>query len=49
MRFNQGVVDVLNNVSMMGEPVRAAGEESYPTVAPALVVDKFRFSSVTKF
>jgi PmbA protein len=48
-RFNQGVLEMLSNVEMMGPSVRAAGEESFEMVVPAMKVRNFHFSEVTKF
>jgi PmbA protein len=48
-RFNQGVLEMLSNVEMMGPSVRAAGEESFDMVVPAMKVRNFHFSEVTKF
>jgi PmbA protein len=49
MRFNQSVVAMLNNVRMLGEPVRASGEEMFDMVVPAMKIDGFRFTEVTRF
>lgn len=48
-RFNQGILEMLSNVEQMSAPVRAAGEESFEMVVPAMKVRNFRFSEVTKF
>lgn len=48
-RFNQSVIEMLANVEMLGTPVRAAGEESFEMVVPAMKVRDFHFSEVTKF
>jgi predicted Zn-dependent protease len=48
-RFNQSVLEMLSKVEMMGVPVRAAGEESFEMVVPAMKVRDFHFSEVTKF
>jgi predicted Zn-dependent protease len=48
-RFNQGILEMLSNVEMMGPAVRAAGEESFEMVVPAMKVRNFHFSEVTKF
>jgi predicted Zn-dependent protease len=48
-RFNQGVLEMLSNVERMGPAVRAAGEESFEMVVPAMKVRNFHFSEVTKF
>jgi PmbA protein len=48
-RFNQSLLDMLSNVEMLGPAVRAAGEESFEMVVPAMKVRNFHFSEVTKF
>jgi predicted Zn-dependent protease len=48
-RFNQSIIEMLSNVEMLGQPVRAAGEESFEMVVPAMKVRDFHFSEVTKF
>ncbi len=48
-RFNQSVIEMLSNVEMLGPAVRAAGEESFEMVVPAMKVRNFHFSEVTKF
>ncbi len=48
-RFNQSLLDLLSNVEMLGPAVRAAGEESFEMVVPAMKVRDFHFSEVTKF
>jgi PmbA protein len=48
-RFNQSILEMLANVEMLGTPVRAAGEESFEMVVPAMKVRNFHFSEVTKF
>ena len=49
LRFNQSLIAMLNRVEMMSPPQRAAGEESFEMVVPAMKVREFNFSSVTKF
>ncbi|HEY9732278.1 MAG TPA: TldD/PmbA family protein [Drouetiella sp.] len=49
LRFNVSVIDMLNNVLALGPSVRAAGEDSFPAVVPAMKVANFNFSSSTKF
>jgi predicted Zn-dependent protease len=49
LRFNQSVIEMLNQVEMMGPPQRTAGEESFEMVVPAMKVRDFSFSSLTKF
>lgn len=48
-RFNQGVLEMLSKVEMLGVPVRGAGEESFEMVVPAMKVRDFHFSEMTKF
>ncbi|HKS83684.1 MAG TPA: TldD/PmbA family protein [Candidatus Acidoferrales bacterium] len=48
-RFNQSVIEMLANVEALGPAVRAAGEESFEMVVPAMKVRGFHFSEVTKF
>jgi predicted Zn-dependent protease len=48
-RFNQSVIEMLDNVEMMGPAQRTAGEESFEMVVPAMKVRDFSFSSLTKF
>jgi predicted Zn-dependent protease len=48
-RFNQGILEMLSNVELLGPTVRAAGEESFEMVVPPMKVRNFHFSEVTKF
>jgi PmbA protein len=48
-RFNQNIIEMLSSVEMLGPAVRAAGEESFEMVVPAMKVRNFHFSEVTKF
>ena len=48
-RFNQSIIEMLSNVEMLGPAVRAAGEESFEMVVPAMKVANFHFSEATKF
>jgi predicted Zn-dependent protease len=48
-RFNQNILEMLSNVEMLGPAARAAGEESFEMVVPAMKVRDFHFSEVTKF
>jgi PmbA protein len=48
-RFNQGILEMLSNVELLGPAVRAAGEESFEMVVPAMKVRDFHFSEATKF
>ena len=49
LRFNQSLIAMLNQVELMSQPQRAAGEESFDMVVPAMKVRDFNFSSLTKF
>jgi PmbA protein len=48
-RFNQGLVELLSNVEVMGPAVRASGEETFDAVVPAMKVRNFNFTEVTRF
>src|SRR5437879_11672538 len=48
-RFNQNILEMLSNVGQMSPAVRAAGEESFEMVVPAMKVRDFDFNEVTKF
>lgn len=48
-RFNESLLDMLNNVVAMGPSVRAAGAEGSANVVPPLKVNNFNFASVTRF
>ncbi len=48
-RFNQSLIDMLSNVEHMSTPVRTSGEESFDMVVPAMKVNGFNFTEVTKF
>jgi predicted Zn-dependent protease len=48
-RFNESLVEMLSNVESLGPSVRAAGEEAFEMVVPAMKVRDFHFSEVTKF
>ena len=48
-RFNQSLIDTLNNVEATGKAVRASGEEAFDMVVPAMKVRGFNFTEVTKF
>ncbi|MBI3406484.1 MAG: TldD/PmbA family protein [Acidobacteria bacterium] len=48
-RFNQSIIEMLNNVELLGPAIRAAGEESFEMVVPAMKVRNFHFTEVTKF
>ncbi len=49
LRFNQSLKEMLNQVEMLGPAVRAAGEESFEMVVPAMRVANFHFTEVTKY
>jgi PmbA protein len=48
-RFNQSLIEMLNRVEMMSPAVRATGEESFEMAVPAMKIQDFHFSEVTKF
>jgi predicted Zn-dependent protease len=48
-RFNQSVLEMLSKVELLTPSVRAAGEESFEMVVPAMKIREFNFSEVTKF
>jgi predicted Zn-dependent protease len=48
-RFNQSIIEMLSSVEMMSPAVRAAGEESFDMVVPAMKIRDFHFSEMTKF
>ena len=48
-RFNQSLIEMLKNVELLSPAVRAAGEEAFEMVVPAMKVREFHFSEVTKF
>jgi PmbA protein len=48
-RFNQSVLEMLRNVELLGPSHRASGEESFEIVVPAMKVNHFHMSEVTKF
>ncbi|MGA7091061.1 MAG: TldD/PmbA family protein [Candidatus Acidiferrales bacterium] len=48
-RFNQSVIEMLASVEALGPAVRAAGEEAFEMVVPAMKVRDFHFTEVTKF
>jgi predicted Zn-dependent protease len=49
LRFNESIIEMLSRVEALGPAVRAAGEESFPAVVPAMKVAYFNFESSTKF
>jgi predicted Zn-dependent protease len=48
-RFNQSLIEMLNNVEAMSTAVRASGEEAFDMVVPAMKVRGFNFTEVTRF
>ncbi|HZZ14962.1 MAG TPA: metallopeptidase TldD-related protein, partial [Candidatus Sulfotelmatobacter sp.] len=48
-RFNQSLIHMLSNVEAMSAPLRACGEESFDMVVPAMKINDFNFTEVTKF
>jgi len=48
-RFNQGLVELLQNVEALGAPVRTSGEETFDAVVPAMKVRDFNLTEVTRF
>lgn len=48
-RFNQSLIQMLQNVECMGLPQRSSGEESPDMVVPAIKVRDFNFTETTKF
>ncbi len=50
LRFNQSLIELLNNVVEMGVAKRTSGGEEWPAqVIPPMLVDRFNFSSLTEF
>jgi hypothetical protein len=43
------MIELLNSVETMSGAVRASGEESFDMVVPAMKVQNFNFTEVTKF
>lgn len=48
-RFNQGIIELLNNVEALAPAIRASGEETFDMVVPAMKVRDFHFTEVTRF
>ncbi len=48
-RFNQGIIEMLNNVEALSPSERASGEEAFDMVVPAMQVRDFNFTEVTRF
>lgn len=49
LRFNQSLIDMLNNVVALGPSLRTAGEEGEPDVVPSMMVEGFNFAATTTF
>ncbi len=49
LRFNQSLIEMLNNVAALGPSLATAGEEGQPAVVPAMLVNNFHFASGTRF
>ncbi len=49
LRFNQGMLEMLSNVELLGPSARASGEEVFEMVVPPMKVRDFHFTEVTKF
>jgi predicted Zn-dependent protease len=48
-RFNQSLIEMLSGVEALSPAVRASGEESPDMVVPAMKVQDFHFTEVTRF
>jgi predicted Zn-dependent protease len=48
-RFNESLIHMLSNVKAMSLPARSSGEESMDMVVPAMKIDGFNFTEVTRF
>ncbi len=49
MRFTQSILDALNSVEFIGRELFRAGEHFiFPTLVPALKIDRFQFTGVTR-
>jgi PmbA protein len=48
-RFNQSLIELLQNVEAMSPTVRATAEETFEMVVPAMKVNNFHFTEPTKF
>ena len=48
-RFNQSLIEMLNNVEDMSPEERSSGEEAPDMVVPAMKVRDFQFTEVTRF
>jgi PmbA protein len=48
-RFNQSLVELLSNAEALSRSTRASGEEAFDMVVPAMKVNGFHFTEVTRF
>jgi predicted Zn-dependent protease len=48
-RFNQSLIELLQNVQEMGPSIRTTAEEAFEMVVPAMKVTGFHFTEPTKF
>jgi predicted Zn-dependent protease len=48
-RFNQSLIELLSNVEALSPACRAAGEEAFDMVVPAMKAHDFNFTEVTRF
>jgi predicted Zn-dependent protease len=48
-RFNQSLIELLQNVEALGPSLRATAEEAFEMVVPAMKVNNFHFTEPTKF
>ncbi|HEU0370032.1 MAG TPA: TldD/PmbA family protein [Candidatus Acidoferrum sp.] len=48
-RFNQSLIEILQNVQEMGPAVRTTAEEAFEMVVPAMKVTGFHFTEPTRF
>jgi PmbA protein len=48
-RFNQSLIELLQNVQEMGPSVRTTAEEAFEMVVPAMKITRFHFTEPTKF
>jgi PmbA protein len=48
-RFNQSLIELLQNIQEMGPSVRTTGEEAFEMVVPAMKITSFHFTEPTKF
>ena len=48
-RFNQSLIELLQNVEAMSPAIRATAEEAFEMLVPAMKVNNFHFTEPTKF